>query len=284
MHLAQGCRPDKKAHRSNFYYSFFFLPSSKRKAVLSVYQFCRHLDDIADESISFDNKFELLGQCREEINNCYLAKATRPFSVELMKTVKAFGIPREYLHSLIDGVEMDFYHNRYSTFEELYEYCYRVASCVGLICIHIFGYKNDGTRDYAINLGIALQLTNILRDLKEDAKRGRVYLPLEDLERFGYSERELIAGRYNDSFIELMRFQCGRARFYYDRALFSLAREDRNSLLTAEIMRNTYFHILRRIERRNYDVFNDTVRLSNQEKMFIAIRTWLSHLFNKRRS
>lgn len=269
-----GASHRKTASQSNFYYSFFFLPSAKREAIQTIYSFFRHLDDIADGAGPLEEKLTRLRACRAALEECYSQEATASASSALRKVVSQFKISQEYFTHLIDGVEMDFWNKRYATFEELYQYCFRVASCVGLICIQIFGCKNQGARDYAVDLGIALQLTNILRDLREDAGRGRIYLPREDLERFRYPEEELILSRYNDSFVELMRFQCLRARDYYTRAEKSLPPEDRPCLVTAEIIRNTYLRILERIEAAEYDVFNRPIRLSRGEKIFIALKTW----------
>ena len=185
-----------------------------------------------------------------------------------------FPIPRLYFDEMVSGCEMDLQRNRYATFVELHEYCYRVASITGLMCIEIFTYSNPQTKEYAVNLGIALQLTNILRDVQEDARRNRVYLPLEDLQMFGYSEQELFDGVVNERFRALMRFECERARSYYERAAALLPVEDRPTLVAARTMGKIYYRLLEEIERVNYDVFNHQVRLHRPERFLIALNEW----------
>jgi phytoene synthase len=166
---------------------------------------------------------------------------------------------------------------RYQTFDELKKYCYLVASSVGLMCRQIFGYKNESTREYAINLGIALQLTNILRDVKDDAKKGRIYLPLEDLQRFGVTEGDIFQNRYTQNFVNLMRFECNRASEYFDLAREALKDEDKHYFLAARIMWSIYAHTLKRIERSNYNVFKQRIAIPKPLKLLIAFRYWLSH-------
>jgi phytoene synthase len=184
-------------------------------------------------------------------------------------------VPRAHFDAVVDGVEMDLRRSRYTRWEgDLAEYCYRVASAVGLIAIEIFGYQNPSARDYATNLGLAFQLTNILRDVAEDAARGRIYLPLEDLARFGCAEADVLGGRCTPEFRRLMAFQCARAGEYYGRARFSLAEEDRPSLAAAEAMRLIYEQLLRRVMFRRYDVFGPRVQLTGAEKAALAIAAW----------
>ena len=174
---------------------------------------------------------------------------------------------------------MDLLNTRYGTFVELEQYCYRVASTVGLICAEVFGYKNENTKQYAINLGIALQLTNILRDIKSDAKRGRIYLPLEDLRKFNYTENELLNLTYNEHFIELMKFECGRAHEYFRRAKACLAEEDKPLFTAARTMGNIYYLVLLRIERAHYDVYSKRIRLSSPLKILVAMVLQLRNKF-----
>jgi phytoene synthase len=188
--------------------------------------------------------------------------------------VQRYPLDRRHFLDLITGVESDLSRKRYESFDELYKYCYRVAATVGLLCIEIFGYRNEAARDYAVDLGIALQLTNILRDTLEDAKRGRVYLPLDDLARFECQEEELLRGRYSPRVGALMAFECGRARAYYLRARGSLAREDRASLAPAEAMRLIYERLLDRIEARHFDVFGPKITLPKYEKLTLALAAW----------
>jgi 15-cis-phytoene synthase len=260
--------------RSNFYYSFLFLSKEKRQAIYAVYAFCRSVDDVADGDASDGEKQMLLDEWRREIERCYKGKPEHPITVKLAQSLQRFPIPREHFEELIAGVEMDLTHTRYSTFGELYEYCYRVASVVGLMCIEIFGYRNPKAKDYAIALGVALQLTNIMRDLKGDAERGRIYLPLEDLTRVGYREEELLQCAYTPAFIELMGVAATRARQYFHRARHLLTEEDRRSLVAAEIMGAIYYRLLETIEAQHYRVFDRTITLPTSHKLWIALSIW----------
>lgn len=286
-HLRERTRGFKrdlsKTIQSNFFYSFLFLPRQKREAIMDVYSFCRAVDDVVDdivddaaEVISERDPLRELDKWRAELDACFAGQPTLPQTKRLRRTLDRFPIPKEYFEELIVGCEMDLYQPRYQTFADLYEYCYRVASITGLMCIEIFTYRSPRTREYAVNLGIALQLTNILRDLKEDAARGRVYLPQDDLQRFGYSEEELEQGVVNDNFRELMRFECGRARDYYHRAAACLPEEDRPTLVAAQTMGKIYFRLLEQIEHVGYDVFRHRVRLHRPERFLIALSEWAS--------
>jgi phytoene synthase len=195
--------------------------------------------------------------------------------VNLALSLHQFPIPKEYFEELIAGVEMDLTRARYPTFRELYEYCYRVAGVVGLMCIEIFGYRNPKAKDYAVNLGVALQLTNIIRDLRGDADRGRIYLPQDELARFGYGEEELLRGAYTPAFEALMRFAGSRARQYFDHARLLLAAEDRRSLVAAEIMGAIYSRLLDRIEASCYRVFDRTMAVPTAHKLWIALSIWV---------
>jgi phytoene synthase len=196
--------------------------------------------------------------------------------VALADTVTRFTIPREHFEAVIAGVEMDLARDRYETWEgDLEEYCYRVAAAVGLVCIEIFGYRSPSARQYAIELGLAFQLTNILRDVAEDAQRGRIYLPRTDLRRFGCREEDVLVGHCTDAFREVMAFECARAGEHYGRARFLLAEEDRQSLAAAEAMRLIYEQLLRRIMLRHYDVFGPKVRLTRPEKAGLAVAAWV---------
>jgi phytoene synthase len=196
---------------------------------------------------------------------------------QLSSTARRFNIPVGYFYDLIRGVEMDLEKKRYSTFEELKEYCYLVASTVGLMCREIFGYRTESTKDYAINLGIALQLTNIIRDIKDDARRGRIYLPAEDLARFRVSEDDIIEGRYTPEFFELMRYECDRASSYFDDAREALRDEDKHYFFAARVMWSIYAHILQKIKRSGYRVFDRRIGIPTTLKLLITLRYWLSH-------
>jgi phytoene synthase len=189
--------------------------------------------------------------------------------------IDRFDLPKQSFLDLIDGMEMDLKLTSYQTFSDLREYCYRVASAVGLICIEIFGYESLRTREYAVNLGLALQLTNILRDLKEDTARGRIYIPVEDLDRQGYTEKDLKSGLYNTPFVELMKFQCRRARSYFERAAAALPAEDRQSMFAAETMAAIYRELLEKIVEFRYDVFRNHITLSKSRRLSITLDTWV---------
>jgi phytoene synthase len=270
--------------RSNFYYSFLFLAKEKREAMYAVYAFCRSVDDIADGQASGAEKRGRLDEWRRELDRCYEGKPGHPISVRLAQSMRCFPIPKELFEELIAGVEMDLTQHRYPTFRDLYEYCYRVAGVVGLMCIEIFGYRNPKAKDYAVNLGVALQLTNIMRDVRVDAERGRIYLPQEELARFGYTEEELLRGAYTPTFVELMRFSAARARRYFQNARELLAAEDRRSLVAAEIMGAIYYQLLEAIEASGYRVFDRTITLPTTHKLWIALSVWARsiHGFHRR--
>ncbi len=266
-----------KASNTSFYYSFSLLPKQKREAIHAVYAFCRYTDDIVDEGLDETKKVILLRSWRRELGKALRAESTFPLLNQLAATARKFNIPVDHFYALIHGVEMDLSKKRYQTFDELKKYCYLVASSVGLMCRQIFGYKNESTREYAINLGIALQLTNILRDVKDDAKKGRIYLPLEDLRRFGVTEADILQNRYTQNFVHLMRFECNRASEYFDVAREALRDEDKHYFLAARIMWSIYAHTLKRIERSNYNVFKQRIAIPKPLKLLIAFRYWLSH-------
>lgn len=265
-----------KTIQSNFFYSFLFLPKAKRTAIIDVYNFCRAIDDVVDDAEAVwqhDPQVEL-DKWRVELNNLYEGKPSWDQTHKLQNTLKQFPIPKILFEKLVYGCEIDLHRSRYDSFEDLREYCYHVASVVGLMCVEIFTYKNPKTREYAENLGLALQLTNILRDIKEDAERDRVYLPQEDLRRFNYSERELMSGVVNNNFRALMKFECERAHEYYRKAAASLPREDRATLVAAQTMGRIYHRLLCKIEKVDYDVFNHRIRLHRPTRFLIALQEW----------
>lgn len=262
---------------TSFYYSFSLLPRPKREAIHAVYAFCRYSDDIVDEDGDLQRKIARLRRWRIELNRALRGTSSSSLLNQLSAVARRFNIPVEHFYELLRGMEMDLTTTRYETFEDLYRYCFLVASTVGLMCRKIFGYRNESTREYAVNLGIALQLTNILRDIKDDAKRGRIYIPLEDLARFGYSEDDVLHCRYTPSFRALMEFECARAREYFERASAALRNEDKRFFFAARVMGSIYAHILRRIEKADYNVFTRRISISRFLKVLIAIRYWLSH-------
>ena len=262
---------------TSFYYSFTLLPRHKREAIHAVYAFCRYTDDIVDEVPDQQRSVVLLRRWRIELGRALHGSSTYPLLNQLSAVARRFNIPVRHFYELIQGMEMDLTTKRYQTFEDLRQYCYLVASSVGLMCREIFGYRTESTRDYAINLGIALQLTNILRDVRDDARKGRIYLPLEDLHRFGVPEEDILLERYTPRFVELMRFECDRASRYFDIAREALKDEDKHYFFAARVMWSIYAHILQKIKRSQYRVFERRIGIPTYLKVLITIRYWLSH-------
>lgn len=272
--------PDFVQNRlSNFYFSFLFLPPHKRDAIETIYAFCRYTDDIVDEGADDHEKHLRFRQWTRELRQALHGESRYQLLNRLGWVIQRFRIPIGHFEDLLLGMRMDLTKRRYETFEELELYCYRVASTVGLICAEVFGYGNPQTKEYAVNLGKALQLTNILRDLKADARRGRIYLPLEDLRRFGYTEDDLLSNTYDDRFKALMRFECERARDFFRRAKANLAEEDKPLFCAARTMGNIYYLLLRRIERAEYNVFSKRIRLSSFSKLLVAVALRIRHQF-----
>jgi phytoene synthase len=269
------CREITRKQAKNFYYAFLFLPRHKREAIYAVYAFCRYCDDIADEAQELTTQHTLLQRWREELDRCYAGTPTHLITQALVPVITTYSIPKQYFEELICGVEMDFTIQRYSTFSELQQYCYRVASVVGLICIEIFGYAHPGVQSYARHLGVALQLTNIMRDVKEDAERGRIYLPLEDLVAFGYSEALLLQHRYTPAFVALMEFQARRADEYYRKAAACVYPGDKAALIAPRIMAGIYQATLRKMARRRYNVFQGRISLPGWQKTCLALHLFL---------
>jgi 15-cis-phytoene synthase len=264
---------------TNFYYSFIALPAPKRHAIVAVWDFCRAVDDAVDEMASDVAGAEAaageLARWREELAACYgSGEPATTQGQHLRPFIRQFNLPRQPFEDLIDGVEMDLGERRYPTFDQLHQYCLRVASAVGLVCVEIFGYQDPRCRQYAVDLGVALQLTNIIRDVAPDLAKGRLYLPLEDLARANCTEEALRAGQLTGPVKDLLRQQCERARGYYARAEAGLPRRDARRLVAARIMGAIYFEILRTVERRGSDVFSRVARVSRPRRAAIAARTW----------
>jgi phytoene synthase len=266
---------------TSFYYSFLVLPPRKRSGIIAVWDFCRAVDDAVDEAPDGTNAHTRLSLWRDELAACYTPEhiPQTPQGRALKPCIAEFDLPRRPFEDLIDGVEMDLANVRYQTFSQLADYCRRVASAVGLVCVEIFGYRDSAARSYAVDLGMALQLTNIIRDVAADLRKGRLYLPAEDLARFRVTEDDIRAGRLTPAVSGLMRFECERARFYYTKAAATLPPGDRRSLLAAEIMGAIYFEILRRIERSGYDVFTRRIRVPRPYRAVIAMRLWARAMF-----
>ena len=277
---------------TNFYYSFFVLPPSKRHAIIAVWDFCRAVDDTVDDA---EMKVSVHpsaaaggvtdpGACqivhwRQELARCYDNEPPHTWQGNRLKPfIHRFKLPRRAFEDVIDGVAMDVAHHRYETFDALYQYCLRVASAVGLICVEIFGYRDERTKDYAIHLGVALQLTNIIRDVAIDLATDRLYLPLEDLSRFGCTEAELRKGEVTAPVRALLQFECARARTHYERAEKVLPAVDSHRVIAARIMAAIYYEILRSIERADYDVFSRVIRVPRPRRAVIAASTWVRAL------
>jgi phytoene synthase len=275
---------------TSFYYSFLVLPPRTRHAIIAVWDFCRAVDDAVDEivpeaewvggltPVALARASQQINHWRAELGAVYDGAPQTAQGLALQPFVREFSLTREHFDALIEGVEMDLDHVGYPDFAALTEYCRRVASAVGLICLEIFGYGDPRAREYANHLGMALQLTNIIRDVAADLRRGRVYLPAEDLDRFGVTIDALRAGRVTSEVEALLQFECRRAREFYRRAATALPRADRHSLVAAEIMGAIYFAILRRIEHADYDVFTSRIRVPRPQRAVIALRTWLRTL------
>ena len=269
------------ARDTSFYYSFLVLPADQRRAIVAVWDFCRAVDDAADEARAGEEE-RGVRRWRDELARCYGGGTPEtPQGRALQPLIAAFGLPRSAFDALIEGVEMDLHPRRYERFQDLYEYCIRVASAVGLLCVEIFGCRDEGSRQYAIDLGVALQLTNILRDVPGDFARGRVYIPQEDFKRSGCSEADLAAeiaqagrGVRSVAVRGLLAFQAGRARDYYARADAALPPVDARRLVAARIMSAIYRGILRRIERLDYDVFSRVIRVPRPQRALIAAAVW----------
>ena len=262
---------------TSFYYAFLILPEAKRRAIYALYAFCRVVDDCVDEP---DGEREAgLARWTAELDKAYAGAPETELGRELAETVARFPIPRGAFEDIVAGCRMDLATRRYATFAELRVYCERVASAVGLASIEIFGYDDPGTHDYAIELGLALQLTNILRDIAQDARRDRIYLPLEDLERFGVSEAELLAAvddpraSRSPGLRDLLAFEAERARSHYAAAARALPARDRHAMRAAEIMGAVYRAVLEEWARRGHPVAGPRLQLSKPRKLWIALRT-----------
>jgi phytoene synthase len=276
--MAEAAREIAKKSKSSFYYAFNMLPVDKRDAMNTVYAFCRQTDDIIDEgNETSDLKYEKLRGWRIELQKAFTGNSGYHLLNKLATIILKFNIPIEPFFELIKGMEMDLKNNRYLTFQDLQEYCYRVASTVGLMCIEIFGYKHKSTKDFAVNLGIALQLTNILRDIKKDGEKGRIYLPQEDLMKFGYSEKELLSATYNMNFRQMMEYEAMRAKEYFDKANKALNLDDKASMFAARAMQHIYERMLNKIINADYDVFRKDINVSKLEKVGISVGVWAKY-------
>jgi 15-cis-phytoene synthase len=270
------CRQKAVASGSSFYYSFLFLPPERRRAIIALYAFCREVDDVVDEVSDDGVARTKLQWWRREIALAYEGNPQHPVTQALASVVRQFDLPEAHFQTVIDGMAMDLAQHRYVDFETLETYCHRVAGVVGLMSAEIFGYADPATRGYARDLGVAFQLTNIIRDVGEDARRGRIYLPQDELQRFGVSPSALLRSEYSSEFRHLMRFQAQRAQTWYERALAQLPARDRKAQRTGLIMAAIYRTLLEEIARDGYKVLDRRTSLTPLRKLWLAWRTWRS--------
>jgi phytoene synthase len=269
----QYCQDKTARSGSSFYYSFLFLPPAQRRAITALYAFCREVDDVVDMTGEPDIARIKLNWWREEIARLFAGQAQHPVTRALTPVIKEFDLPEEQFLEIVDGMEMDLDQHRYANFKELTLYCYRVASVVGLLAAEIFGYRDRHTLKYAHDLGIAFQLTNIVRDVYEDAQRNRIYLPLDELQRFGVKETDILNKRETPAFHALMRFQAERAKQYYSQALSQLPDADRYNQRCGLIMAAIYRATLEEVERDGFHVLQHRISLTPLRKLWLAWKT-----------
>lgn len=266
----QYCQDKAASSGSSFYYSFLFLPRPRRRAITALYAFCREVDDVVDDNKTPEVSRIKLQWWKDEVDRLFEGQPQHPVTQALQSAISEFDLPREYFIEIIDGMEMDLEQHRYATFKELSLYCYRVASVVGLLSAEIFGYRDRHTLKYARDLGLAFQLTNILRDVGEDARRGRIYLPREDLQRFGVREEDLLQGRESPEFYQLMAFEAQRAREFYQRAHAHLPDTDRRAQRAGLIMSRIYERLLDELEKDGFHVLTRRINLTALAKLWLA--------------
>ncbi len=269
------CEDKAAASGSSFYYAFRFLPAERRRAITCFYAFCREADDVVDECREPAVALAKLAWWREEVSRLYAGDPQHPVTRALAEAIGPFGIPRESLEEILDGMEMDLTQTRYADFKHLRLYCHRVAGVVGEVAARIFGHTRHETLDYAARLGLAFQLTNILRDVGEDARRGRIYLPQDELAQFGVSEADILAARETDAFRKLMAFQYRRAVETYDQAMALLPKQDRKAQRPGLIMAAIYRDLLEAIRDEGFPVLRGRTSLTPLRKLWLAWRTWL---------
>jgi 15-cis-phytoene synthase len=267
----QYCQNKAAASGSSFYYSFLFLPAQKRRAIVALYAFCREVDDVVDNCSDAAIAGRKLAWWREEIDACFAGRPSHPVTQALQPALQQYNLPVEYFHEIIDGMEMDLYKRRYASFSELALYCHRVAGVVGLMSAEIFGYRRRETLKYAETLGTAMQLTNIIRDVREDASRGRVYLPLDELREQGIDADSIVEA--GERLAALLAAQARRARDYYERALSCLPEEDRYAQRSGLIMAAVYRTLLDEIEADGFHVLQRRLQLTPLRKLWIAWST-----------
>jgi len=275
MTPAEYCQNKAAKSGSSFYYSFMFLPERQRTAITALYAFCREVDDVVDECHDVDVARTKLNWWRQEIHNTFdkEKKPDHPVCLELVNIIEQFNLPQKHFLEIIDGMEMDLQQARYNTFDDLGLYCYRVACVVGLMAAEIFGYQDQKTLEYANKLGLAFQLTNILRDVREDASLGRIYIPTEELDKFGVTENDILNHHCSEPVRKLMDYQAKRARKYYDEAFSLLPEKDRYTQRTGLIMSTIYIATLNTIESDSCQVLEKRVSLSPIRKLWLSWKT-----------
>jgi phytoene synthase len=269
------CQEKAAQSGSSFYYSFLFLPEDRRRAITALYAFCREVDDVVDETSDADVARTKLAWWRQEIARVYDGHAQHPVARALAEVVGPYGLDESRFHEVIDGMAMDLEYNAYPDFEALQVYCHRVAGVVGILSAKIFGFQDPGTLDYAADLGLALQLTNIVRDVGEDARRNRIYLPLHELAEYGVTTDDIAQRRETERFHKLMDFQIARAQSYYDRALAKLPSVDRKAQRPGLVMAAIYRTLLDEIRRDGSQVLTRRTALTPLRKLWIAWKTWM---------
>jgi phytoene synthase len=274
------CKNKASRSGSSFYYSFLFLPERQRQAVTALYAFCREVDDIVDECSNTDVARAKLQWWKNEISDLYNGSPQHPVSQALSESLLHFSLEKRYFEDIIDGMLMDLEIFSYNSFEDLKRYCYRVASVVGLLTVEIFGYSDSKTLQYAADLGLAFQLTNIIRDVREDAERGRIYLPQEDLKMFSVSMDDILTFKDSENFRALMHFQSDRAHQYYNQAYSLLPEIDRYAQRGGIIMASIYESLLREMKNDGLDVLRTRTKLTPLRKLWIA---WKSQRHEKQR-
>lgn len=269
----QYCRDKAAKSGSSFYYSFLFLPTRQRDAIMALYAFCREVDDAVDEISDPSIAAQTLAWWREEVHRSFLGNATHPVGKALTTTLQDFALHEEYFHEIIDGMEMDLTQHRYPAFKHLALYCHRVASVVGLLSAEIFGFTDRNTLKFAEKLGLAFQLTNIIRDVREDAERGRIYLPEDEMQQFGVSTQSILLLQQTDALTKLLAFQAQRAEHYYQQAMQLLPDQDRYHQRTALIMAEIYRTTLQEIANENFPVMQQRISLTPIRKLWLAWKT-----------
>lgn len=271
----QYCQDKAAKSGSSFYYSFLFLPPERRLAITALYAFCREVDDVVDEVSDPSVARAKLAWWRTQVRAMYEGKPEHPVTRALAPHLAAFSLPQDSLQAIIDGMEMDLDQTRYLDFVGLKKYCWHVAGVVGELSARIFGFSDPRTLEYAQELGLAFQLTNIVRDVGDDARRGRIYLPVNELQQFNVKAADILNSRYSDDFVRLMRFQADRARDSYRKALDLLPEADRRTQRPGLIMAAIYHALLEEIERDDFQVLHQRISLTPVRKLWLAWKTWV---------